>query len=89
MDTFVLDWKQKKDIGNNLRLEKFTDMQGHNKMRSKLSIRVFINDKQACNFNCYVLQHFEQLGIQNESDSKWTVQKGESRRSLEWTVARK
>ena len=41
-----LDWKQNKYTGNNLfRLETFTDMQGHNKMPSKLSKRVFINDK--------------------------------------------
>jgi len=35
-----------------------------------------------------LLCHFEQLGIQSESGPKWTVQKGESGRSLKWTVAR-
>ena len=45
LETQKLDWKQNKYIGNNrFRLETFTDMQGYNTMRSKLSIRVFIND---------------------------------------------
>ena len=65
METQKLDWKQNKYIGNNLlRLETFTDMQGHNTMRSKLSIRVFVNDKQAYNFNFYILQDLAQIQVQ-------------------------
>ena len=65
METQKLDWKQNKYIGNNrFRLETFTDMQGHNTMRSKLSIRVFVNDKQAYNFNFYILQDLTQIQVQ-------------------------
>ena len=39
-------------------------MQGHNTMRSKLSIRVFVNDKQAYNFNFYILQDLAQIQVQ-------------------------
>ena len=39
-------------------------MQGHNTMRSKLSIRVFVNDKQAYNFNFYILQDLTQIQVQ-------------------------
>ena len=65
LQTQKLDWKQNKYIGNNRFGSKtFTDMQGYNTMRSKLSIRVFVNDKQAYNFNFYILQDLTQIQVQ-------------------------
>ena len=55
LETRILDWKHKNQIGNKIiyinignnlfRLETFTDMQGHNTMRSKLLKRVYVPNR--------------------------------------------
>ena len=91
LETQKLDWKQNKYIGNNcFRLETFTDIQGHNIMLSKQSIKFRLQVRLMFYIGIYfsLLCHFEQLGISSESGPKWTVQKGERGRSLKWTVTR-